>query len=147
MNRHNGSKLIIHSRRLITLKLLGADDHCGLMPTTRDGDRARRHRAFQDFGQILPRFAIVNRTHKHLPSCTCLLYNKHVQKKSHQALLKNFTACRYRGRRTRFPLAQSNRPDRRCAPLRSPAVHHRYRIAPRGRFPAHNRGRRASAPG
>ncbi|VEB52708.1 Uncharacterised protein [Salmonella enterica subsp. enterica] len=35
------------------------------------------------------------------------------------------------------PLAQSNRPDRRCAPLRSPAVHHRYRIAPRGRFPAH----------
>ncbi len=32
MNRHNGSKLIIHSRRLVTLKLLGADALPDLCP-------------------------------------------------------------------------------------------------------------------
>ncbi|WP_222864260.1 hypothetical protein, partial [Klebsiella variicola] len=33
---------------------------------------------------------VVNRSDKYLQSCTLLLYNIHVQKKSHQALLKVF---------------------------------------------------------
>ncbi|MEH8554831.1 hypothetical protein RAG76_25975, partial [Klebsiella pneumoniae] len=45
---------------------------------------------FQHIGQILPGFAIVNRSHKNLQSCTLLLYNIHVQKKSQQALLNVF---------------------------------------------------------